>query len=393
MNPGHPIARGRTGHWLRSGCTTAVLLWLGIAAGTPATAGVRPSATLAMASNPRGGAHRFPLAVLGDSDSQSYQDRVLIGPDPAQRGGVHRAATLQWTEALARLRSAEIDSGAWGPWGTGRVLATLRASVGLPARAPRKEDFEFNLAVSGAVCEDVIRSQVPALLAIMDRAPERWHDGVVVIRIGINDFGLYGALDTLAHGDADGAVQRRIQACAGIVEAAVAALRSRHPQVGIVLVGIFDNAQWPPYFVHWHSAEALARIGAGLDGFDNALRALAAADRRTAFFDDRQWFRQLWGQRDASGRPAYHEVSVAGSGLRVTNTSGDLPDHALVADGHAGLVWNVLWAKTLVDLLHDRFGAQVDPVTEGEAGAFIQKTIGSPRAAPLHPAVAAPASR
>jgi hypothetical protein len=380
-----PNRSGRPGHWRRIVHATAVLLLLGVAVGASTTPAGTASVPESVASNPPGGVRGFPLAVLGDSDSQSYQDRVLIGPNPSERGGVHRAATLQWTEALDRLRSKQVDSGAWGVWGTGRVLGRLRASVGLPARTPRKEDFEFNLAVSGAVCADLLSSQVPALLALMDRAPQRWRDGVVVIRIGVNSFGLYGPLDALAHGDASGAVHRRIRACGGNIGVAVSALRSRHPQVGIVLVGIFDNAQWPPYFDHWHSAEALARISAGLDEFDHALQALAAADGRTAFFDDRRWFRQLWGERDAAGWPDYRAVSVAGSGLQVTHTTGDRPDHAMVADGHAGLVWNVLWARTLIDLLHDRFGARVDPVTDAEAGAFIRQTIGSSPAEPLRP--------
>ena len=33
---------------------------------------------------------------------------------------------------------------------------------------------------------------------------------------------------------------------------------------------------------------------------------------------------------------------------QVRNTVGDEPRNAVIADGHAGLVWNVLWAQSLV---------------------------------------------
>ena len=59
----------------------------------------------------------IPLAVLGDSDSHAYQDSILIPLSSGKRGGKFRATTLQWTEVLDKLRSTQINQGAWGVWG------------------------------------------------------------------------------------------------------------------------------------------------------------------------------------------------------------------------------------------------------------------------------------
>src|SRR3546814_18716325 len=79
-------------------------------------------------------------------------------------------------------------------------------------------------------------------------------------------------------------------------------------------------------------------MGKGIDRFDVALRSIASADPRIAFFDDRAWFQGYWGGRDARGVPAYRNVTVGD--MHVTNTSGEDPRTAVLADGHAGLGWN-----------------------------------------------------
>jgi len=333
------------------------------------------------------------FAVLGDSDSHSYQDRVVIGTDGAARGGAFRSTTFQWNEVLARLRPADLDPGPWGVRGTSRTVARVRQWFGLSTRTPRKEDYAFNFAVSGAVCADLVegpRAQARALRHVMDEDPARWRDGVVVIRIGVNRFGQFEGLDALARGDPDGAVAERIDGCVRAIDAAVALLRQAHPTVAVVLVGIFDNANWPPFFVHWRSPEALARVTAGLDRFDAALRARAAADPRIAFFDDRQWFARRWGARDGAGRPAYRSVPVPGTTLVVSNTAGDSPDHGVVADGHTGLVWNALWAAALVDTLRARLALPIAAISDDEAFAFVRATLAAPPRALSGAAVAAP---
>src|SRR3546814_8502043 len=107
--------------------------------------------------------------------------------------------------------------------------------------------------------------------------------------------------------------------------------------------------------------------------FDVALRSCASADPLIAFFDDRVWFQGYWGGRDARGVPAYRTVTVGD--MHVTNTSGDDPRNAVLADGHAGLVWNVLWAKAMVDLLNAEFDAGIAPLSDTEVTTSINTTI------------------
>jgi hypothetical protein len=309
----------------------------------------------------------LPLAVLGDSDSHSYHDGVWFPVGSAERGGPYRSTTFQWTEVLARLRGDRFDLGAWERGGTRRTIARLQDAVGLPSRTPRKEDYRHNLAFTGAECADLMRGsarQAPRLLRLMDQAPRRWRDGIVVIRIGTNSFGKANSLDRLArHPDAED-VQATITRCIADIGEAIALLRSRHPQTRFVLVGIFDNAHWPKYFARWQSARELTNIAAGLDRFDAALKQLAQRDAAIAFFDDRGWFAQRWGTRGADGQPAYRALRLGR--FVVSNSSGDHPRHSVLRDGHAGAVWNALWAQSLVELLNARFATRVRPIDDAE---------------------------
>ncbi|MEL1266204.1 SGNH/GDSL hydrolase family protein [Pseudoxanthomonas putridarboris] len=307
------------------------------------------------------------LAVVGDSDSHAYHDRVYFRAGKAQRGGRHHATTLQWTEVLHRLRSSQIDQGEWGRHGSRGYIARAEDWLGIATRTPPKEDFRYNFAVSGASCDDLMEGQrqVPHLLQLMDESPARWRNGVVLIRIGVNSFGQREKLDRLAADPRDPAVLAQVDACIAGVRAGVAAIHARHPQARIVLVGIFDNAHIAHNFDLWRSPRQLANLQPALDRYDDALRAMAAKDARIAFFDDRQWFANRWGTRDREGKPAYRPVSIAGK-FRVTNTAGDAPVNAILADGHAGTAWNALWAQSLVVLLNARFGLELTPIGETE---------------------------
>lgn len=318
-----------------------------------------------------------PLAVLGDSDSHSYQDHVSFPGASGKRGGLHRASTLQWTEVLARIRPQQIDPGEWGVWGVPRVVARAQHWLGLANRAPRKQDYRYNFAISGAGCETLTVGggrQVQRLLTLMDREPQRWRNGFVVIRIGVNSFGMDDGLEQLALDPMAGPVQRAIAECIEQVREAIALVHARHAQTRIVLVGIYDNSNWPRYFDRWRSRAELDNIARGLDVFDKALADMASADPRLAFFDDRAWFAQRWGTRDALGAPAYRPLVLA-SGFTVSNTIGDDPHHAVIGDGHAGLVWNVLWAQSLIELLNRRFAASLAPVTDDEVSRFVGQVL------------------
>jgi len=205
----------------------------------------------------------------------------------------------------------------------------------------------------------------------MDADPQAWRGGVVLIRIGVNDIGAHDVMDELSRDPAAARPNARIDGCVAAIGDALALIRKRHPDTWVVLVGVLSNADWSVEFGNWRSARAIANIDAGLDRFDNGLRRLAATDRHIAFLDDRAWFRARWGARDAHGMPRYKTVRLA-PGWAITNTSGDDPHHAVVADGHAGTVWNALWAQHLVASLNAAFGLHLTPITDAEVVRFVQ---------------------
>ena len=99
------------------------------------------------------------------------------------------------------------------------------------------------------------------------------------------------------------------------------------------------------------------------------------------FFDDDAWVRRTWGSRDAQGRPAYRTVPI-GTALRVTNTAGDAPRHAILADHHAGLVYNTLWTQSLIEHLRAGFGLPLTPITDADVTHFIEATLATASTTP-----------
>ena len=329
-------------------------------------------------SNPRAPAVSSslpPVAVLGDSDSHSYQDRISFPPGGAERGAEYRDITLQWTEVLARLRGDALDFGAWGTYGTGRIPAFIAKKLGIVVRKPRREDYRYNFAMSGAECSDLLTGweEAPALVKLMDDEPERWQHGIVIIRIGINTFGKLKSMNGLARDPPDPDAIASVDGCIADHRDAVALIRARHPGTRFVLVGIFDNLNWSRYFERWQSAGEVANIRKGLDRFDDALRAMAAKDPDIAFHDDRAWFAARWGSRDENGRPAYRTVRFAG--IDVVNDEGDAPHNIALKDGHGGLVVNTLWAQSMLHLMNERFGLGIRDIDDAEAARFVQAQL------------------
>jgi hypothetical protein len=317
------------------------------------------------------------LAVLGDSDSQGYHDRLWT---PAGRGGEHAAATLQWTEVLAQLRPSEVNLGPKAIWGQRKLLVRWLEHLAWPPgavgklRAPRKEDHRHNFAFAGARCEDLTQGamrQVPRLLSLMTEAPEVWREGVVVVRIGVNNFGFESSLSRLAQDPDDPEIRRRINACLEHIRNSVDMIHAVLPSTRFVLVGIFNNAHWPPNLGMWRSKREMHNIDTGLDRFDDALGAMAARDSRLAFFDDRAWFAERWGARDAEGHPAYRALQLGPKAPPVNMSQGNEPWNAVLSDGHAGLVWNLQWAQSLVELLRHAFGLQLAAISNQELEAFV----------------------
>jgi hypothetical protein len=334
----------------------------------------RAPAAVATGSAAPSGSVRF--AVLGDSDSQSFHDNLTLA-DPSLRGGPYRATTWQWTEVLARLRGDQIDPGEWGAWGSGASRAYFDEAFGLLARTPPKNDYRYNFAVSGATCSQLMGHplrQAIRLVDLMNTEPQAWRDGIVLIRIGVNDIGGNDVLDALSRDPAASHPAALINACISAIGETVALIRKQHPDTYIALVGVLNNADWSVDFNNWQSAREIANINAGMDLFDNGLRKLAAENRHVAFLDDRAWFRSLWGQRDDQGRPRYKTVHLS-PGWAITNTSGDDPHNAVLSDGHAGVVWNTLWAQHLVTSLNAAFGLHFKPIKDAEVIDFLQPSF------------------
>jgi len=357
---GAALARPRRQHLLGA----AVLSMLAALGGGAAGAQTPPPATA------------VPIAVLGDSLSHSYQDAVSFPPGSGQRGGAFHKHTFQWTEVLARLRAGALDPGPWETDGQNRLLARAGQAFGLAAvRAPRKQDYRYNMAYSGAPCTALTHGasrQVQPLLHLMAQAPARWRRGVVVIRIGMAQMAPQDFLDGLALDANAPAEHRAIAGCLSEVEQAVGLIRAAHPLTHIVLVGIFDDSNAPLHFDRWRSRPALDNIARGLDRYDAGLRELAARTPHASFFDDRAWFRSLWGGRGAEGAPAYRSVRIGS--LEVTNSMGDEPRHAVLADDHWGLAANALWAQAMSRHLAG-VGLPVRPIDDAEVRRFVEAQL------------------
>lgn len=321
---------------------------------------------------------RWPMGILGDSDSAAYHDRISH-PDPQEAPGGHfHEITFQWPEVLAQLRPDQIDPGPRAVWGVPRWLswARLRDGLGLRWRGPRRDTFQFNLAWPSG-CEALNEGpwrQAERLADVMDEHPARWRRGFVVIRSGVNSFGKEEGLAQMARDPDQPELAALIDECVRHVIRAADTLQTRHPEVRVVVVGIFDNTNWTPLLGRWQSAAEIRNIRRGLDRFDAPLKAWAAADPRRAFFDDRAWFASLWGERDAeTGIGRYRTVTVGP--LHVRNDVGDAPEHAILGNLHAGLVWNLLWSQHLVDLVRTRFQLPIAPIRDDEIAADVERRL------------------
>ena len=268
---------------------------------------------------------RIRLAVLGDSDSHGYRDNVL----GTRRGGAYHETTLQWTDVLARARGDYFDLGEEGVWGSRGVIARVRAAVGLEAKTPRKFDYRWNYAVSGARCTTLLHEwpwQVRWLESALRHEPAAWANGLVVIRIGVNDVGLSSHMERYAEHGVTPGDRARIARCAEEIGAAARAIRKSHASVRIVVVGVADDSSWPVGIVPDRDAVQVAHIREALDLFDASVRNATEHVPGAVFMEDRSWYRSSWPDRDASGRAVLGARNLGGT-VPITNTRGDEPHH------------------------------------------------------------------
>lgn len=312
------------------------------------------------------------LAGMGDSNTHSFQDSISLSADRNERGGPLKPRTFQWGEVIARLRPNEVDQGPWTKWGvSGAALAALDL-IGLPVgRAPRKEDYLYNFANNGAPCKNLMETrqrQAPRLVALMDKSPERWEQGAVVIRMGIGE--MARVLDRVAKDPAAPELQAAIQACTSTIAQTVELIHSTHPATHIVLVGPFNDTHDALNLPRWQSTSEVVNIEQAYEAWDAALKRIVASNPKTvSFFDDRAWFAGQWGGRGPKGKPDYQTVTIGN--LEVTHSLGNEPSNSMLADDHNGLVWNVLWAQAMTRHLHDVAKLPVTPITETEVARFV----------------------
>jgi hypothetical protein len=306
----------------------------------------------------------IPLAVLGDSDSHIYRDPVL----GVRRGGAYHDVTFQWTEILARLRPGAFDMGELGNFGSGRRVARVRVALGMEASAPRKYDYRYNYAESGATCAS-LRWQSLYLASAMRRAPRRWENGLVVIKLGVNDLGQRAMLPVHAADGLSADAGGRIRACMSEMAGAIGRIRSASGSVRVLLVGIADDSSWPPGSTPWRSDEEVRRIRLVLDAFDDALRDLAGAPG-VAFMDDRSWYYRWWADRGADGHPRRSSRSLGGV-TPVTNTQGDHPSNLMLQDGHGGTVAMGFWAREFIQAVNAAFALGAPPLLDEEIARLV----------------------
>ncbi|MEJ8811968.1 SGNH/GDSL hydrolase family protein [Variovorax ureilyticus] len=325
----------------------------------------------------------IPIAVLGDSNSHSYQDRVAFPLGSHERGGALRDQTFQWTEVLARMRGNELDFGPWVHWGRPWWSAWVRDKVGLlPSRTPIKEDYLYNFANSGGACKNLMGDglgfrypQVPRLLSLMKQQPERWQNGVVVIYIGANDWNPY--LDLMAREPEAPELHRVIDYCTQQIGRAIEAIHASHPSVRILLAGITNQGDDPALQDKYRDATSPSNIRRALAGANAALRRIAEADpQRIAFFDANAWAVERWGIRGPHGEPDFKSVRLGH--LTVTHTMGDAPSNTMLVDDHPGFGWNVLWAQSILARLREAFGLPLTPISDDEAARFVDATAAKP---------------
>ena len=317
------------------------------------------------------------IAIMGDSDSAAYQDRYSFPPGSTDRGDSYRPYTLQWTEVLTRLRSAQLDMGPWGLWGQRKPFAQLFDLLGMSSRSPKKEDSLYNFAASGAVCDDLITGpfrQAPRLAELIAQDPNGWADAITVIRMGGNDIGHHPMLQLVAKEPTAPAFLERVANCVRRTREAVDLLHEAQPTLRIVIVGPFNDTDDPYSREEWHSATEQANLRRAFSFFIDDLRKLTAGNSRLHFMDDRPWFIRRWGERDANGNPTYKTVRIEGV-LDVTHTVGDEPTHSVMKDDHNGLVWNTFWAQALVEELNTAWQLGIPPITESEIAGFIKATV------------------
>ncbi|MEQ1931827.1 MAG: hypothetical protein ABL957_15020 [Parvularculaceae bacterium] len=318
-------------------------------------------AVLAGCGAPEAPGGKLAVAVLGDSDSHAYHDSV----NGVRRGGANNGKTFNWLEVWSALRPAEIDPGPLARAGDHRFVARLKGLVGVPARTPAKLDYLYDYAWSGARCASLTADwpeQARLLSTRLKAEPARWADGLVVIRIGVNDFGQAEHLHVWAQSPE--AAAPVVDRCLAVIADAVASIR-KHSSAYVALVGVARDYN-TPFADETVVADAdVPAVEGALARFDAGLQAIAARHPRIAFIED-AGFEARFGSR-AHGRLV---ESVSIGGLTLLNAAGDDAVYAHTADGHPGAVASGLFLQFFIARLNEAFGWRLSVPSDEEIVAL-----------------------
>jgi len=313
----------------------------------------------------------IPIAVLGDSDSHSYRD----GYNNKSRGGDYHSVTFNWPALWDRFRPQEVHLGANGIWGTHYRIARVKHWLGLTGRAPKKLDYEYNYAVSGLRCESLLQDwpyQARWLIKRLENDSEQWQNGVVVIRIGVNNLGSTKQLVRWGNTGLDDYAKEVVNTCVSQISDAIEQILASHRSVKIALLGMCRACNITDTYTVWPNLSQIDKRNTVLGSFDQKLITFAKHQDRVLFIDDVQWLIKRYGDRH--NEPIKFETTLADK-TKIISQQGDHPSNLILADYHAGTVYNALWLNNLIDQLNIGYQLHLSPLSEEEIYSAIKPML------------------
>jgi hypothetical protein len=304
------------------------------------------------------------VAVIGDSDSHIYRDKVW----GIRRGGEYHDITFQWTEIWDRLRGSEVDQGELGVWGTRGKIARVRGFLGLEARYIKKMDYRYNYALSGARCESVNRAwpyQARSLMSLMNKNPEWFQSGLVFVRIGINDFGQQSHLREWAKTGLEGPASDIVNRCLADIRQVVEDVLNLPTDSMVVLVDVSRDYNISSFNAEELTPTEIDRMLSVLDRFQSGLEEMARSSDRVAYVNGEA---PHWGDRILGTQR--QEIMLGGS-KPVKNTVGDEPFHRTLLDGHASTINNGLWLQSAIQEINKQLGTGFTPILDAEIADLV----------------------
>lgn len=305
------------------------------------------------------------IAVLGDSDSHSYRD----SESNSKRGGEFHHVAFQWTEIWNSLRADEVNLGPVGVWGTRVKVARLRRMIGLESRPFKKNDFRYNYSASGARCSslyDRYPFQATSLLDLMNLESGAFDDALVIIRIGINDFGQTEHLQAWSEDGMQGLGKVKVDYCIDQIQKAVSDILATSATVMIALVDVSHDYNSSSFSADLFSKGDVENFLSVLNHFEQGLKGIAT-DSRVAYVDDVSSQRAHWGDRY---RGNFRRESFLGGINPIVNGNGDEPFHRTLMDGHASTINNGIWLQYAIHSLNGQLGVGLTSLLDAEIASI-----------------------